>query len=236
MTSCVCLYSGGADSAVLLHQALTQYDEVHTLTFNYNQRHKKEIEVAKRVLTSKPLVDKVISSKFVDMSFFASLASSSLTDRNIEVVKMKDVIGEPQPKNYVPNRNMTMLSIAASYAESIKVSDILTAIVALDNLSGYYDCTPEFVQNFNNVIALNRLHRIEVKSPLVTLSKAEIINLGFGLGVNFANTWTCYEGREISCSSCPSCAGRIKGFIDAGRIDPLPYEVAIPWEKYKCVE
>jgi 7-cyano-7-deazaguanine synthase len=147
-----------------------------------------------------------------------------------------------------------MLSIAASWAETSKATSVLTAIVAVDNISGYYDCTPEFITALNNTLALNRLHRIEIKSPLVSLSKAEIIKKGIELGADFSQTWTCYSPvninvdpdaiysaanpniySTISCGECPSCSARLKGFIDAGYIDPLPYAVNIDWQKYNCV-
>jgi 7-cyano-7-deazaguanine synthase len=148
---------------------------------------------------------------------------------------MRDIIGHPQAVTYTPNRNMTMLSIACGYAESVKAQDVLTAVVALDNLSGYWDCTREFIDTFNSVLAFNRLNKIIVKSPLVELSKSDIIKQGFEMGCDFSRTWTCYEGRHVSCGVCPACTGRIKGFIDASRIDPLLYETNINWSKYGCV-
>ncbi len=244
---CICLYSGGMDSMVMLKGALSEYDEVHTLSFNYNQRHKKELDVAKKYLDTQ----KVTTSKIVDMSFFAELASCSLTNMSIDVPKTKDVIGHPQTVAYCPNRNMTMLSIATSYAESVGATNVLTAIVAVDNLSGYWDCTPEFITAINNTLALNRLHRIEIKSPLVSLSKAEIIKRGVELGADFSQTWTCYNpltapaiefgdsviiASPVSCGGCPACSARLKGFIDAKLVDPLPYAVNIDWAKYGCTK
>jgi len=219
------------DSAVLLKYALSAYDEVHTLTFDYNQRHSKELYCARDVLGTTP---GIASSQFIDLSFYSSLAKSALTDKTIEVPKTKDIISHPQSVTYVPNRNMVMLSIAAGYAESVKAQDVLTAIVAIDNLSGYYDCTPEFVNNLNNVLALNRLNKIEIVSPLVSLTKKQIIEKGVELGVDFSQTWTCYKGDELSCGECPSCSGRLAGFVDAKLIDPLPYARDINWSKFNC--
>jgi len=236
--NCVLLYSGGMDSMVLLHWALKEYDHINILSFDYNQRHKKEIIYGRNYIEKiSKITNKNIQHHTVDLSFFSNLAStSSLTNKNIEVPKMKDIIGHPQSVTYVPNRNMVMLSIAAGYAESVKAQDVLTAIVAIDNLSGYWDATPEFVDNFNNVIHLNRMNNITIKSPLVSKSKEEIIKEGVNLGADFSYSWTCYQGEERACGVCPSCAGRLAGFIKSGFIDPIPYNIPIDWEKYNCKE
>ena len=140
MSKAVVVYSGGMDSTVLLHHAFKNYDEVYALTFDYNQRHKKEIEVAMSICHPK-----LKDHKLIDLKFFRDLVpSSALTSSDIDVPKMKDIIGEAQPVTYVPNRNMMLLSIACSYAEAHNVSDVYYGAVAVDNLSGYWDCTPEF--------------------------------------------------------------------------------------------
>lgn len=226
-TPAVVIYSGGLDSSVILHCALKDHASVHALTFNYNQRHKKEIDKA-IVYCEKNSV----SQKTIDISFYSNLASTSaLTNSTIDVPKMKDVIGDPQNSAYCPNRNMVMISIAAAYAESIGAEHVYYGAAAVDNLSGYFDCTVEFLSAINDVLSLNRRNRIEVKAPLIELSKKQIIELGLSLGAHLGETWTCYEGKELSCGICPSCSSRIAGFKKAGFIDPLKYSVDIDWKE-----
>lgn len=235
--NCVLLYSGGMDSMVLLHQALQIYDNIYILSFDYNQRHRKEIVLAKEYIEhiNSPVTNKIKDYNVVNLGFYSELAStSSLTNKNIDVPKMKDIIGHPQSVTYVPNRNMVMLSIAVGYAESVKAEDVLTAVVALDNLSGYWDTTPEFVNNFNNTIHLNRLNNITIQSPLVNMNKEDIIKEGIKLNVDFSKSWTCYEGLDKACGVCPSCSGRLSGFIKAGYIDPIEYQIPIDWAKHNC--
>jgi 7-cyano-7-deazaguanine synthase len=235
--NCVLLYSGGMDSMVLLHQSIKKYDKIYILSFDYNQRHKKEIVLAKEYIEFiNKTTDKIKSYTIVNLEFYSELAStSSLTNKNIDVPKMKDIIGHPQSVTYVPNRNMVMLSIASGYAESVKAADVLTAVVALDNLSGYWDTTQEFVNGFNDVIHLNRMNNITIQSPLVDMSKEDIIKEGVKLGADFSKSWTCYEGLEEACGVCPSCSGRLAGFVKSGYKDPIKYQTQIDWQKYNCV-
>jgi 7-cyano-7-deazaguanine synthase len=228
----VTIYSGGADSTVILHHCMKQYDEVYALTFNYNQRHKAEIDRAIEYTKCKN-----ITHKIVDLSFYSTLANSSaLTNLSIDVPKMKDVIGDPQNAAYCPNRNMVMLSIAAAYAESVEANDIYYGAAAVDNLSGYFDCTEIFLETLNNALALNRRNIIKIHAPLITMSKKEIIHYGIELGVDFSKTLTCYNGTDIACGECPSCSARIKGFFDSGYIDPVPYNRTINWKECKEIK
>lgn len=232
MSKAVVVYSGGMDSTVLLEHCIKNHDEVYALTFDYNQRHKKEILVAESYMYNNYSYhhSKVKEHKIVDLKFFASLVpSSAITSDKIDVPKMKDVIGEAQNTAYVPNRNMMMISIACSYAEAVEAADVYYGAVAVDNLSGYWDCTEEFVEGINSLLALNRMNRITVNAPLLFKTKKEIIEMGIELGVKFDNTWTCYEGNDISCGVCPSCAARIAGWKKAKRVDPLPYATTINW-------
>lgn len=227
MSKAVVVFSSGMDSTVLLELCLKNHDEVFVLTFDYNQRHKKEIIKAVEYAA---LHSKIKEHKVIDLSFFRSLApTSALTSDSIDVPKMKDVIGEAQTTAYVANRNMMFLSIACSYAEAVGASDVYYGAVAVDNLSGFWDATSEFVDGINNLLALNRMNRIQVQAPLLFKTKKEIIEMGIELGVQFDKTWTCYEGKEISCGVCPSCAARIAGWKKAKRVDPLPYAININW-------
>jgi 7-cyano-7-deazaguanine synthase len=231
MSKAVVVYSGGMDSTVLLEHCIKNHDDVYALTFDYNQRHKKEIIVAEGYMYNNHSYhgSKVKEHKIVDLSFFAKIAKSAITDTSIEVPKMKDIIGEAQNICYVPNRNMMMLSIACSYAESVGASDVYYGAVAVDNLSGYWDCTEEFIDGINNLLALNRMNRITVQAPLLFKTKKEIIEMGIELCVQFDRTWTCYKGEDVSCGTCPSCAARVAGFKKAGLVDPLPYAAIINW-------
>ena len=237
MSKCVVIYSGGADSTVILHHAVKNYDTVYCLTYNYNQRHKLEIDKALNYTSDLGVGEgqSVQQHTVVDLGFYANLANASaLTNPDIEVPKMKDVIGQAQTLAYVPNRNTVMLSIAAGYAESIGVETILYGAALADDTSGFWDCTKNYLELFNSVLALNRKNTIQVQAPLISKSKKEIIQYGVELGVDFSKTLTCYNGREIACGTCPACTARIKGFIDAKLIDPVPYAIEIDWQKYGC--
>jgi 7-cyano-7-deazaguanine synthase len=229
MSKAVVVYSSGMDSTVLLHQAFKLHDDVYVLTFDYGQRHKKEIDIAMSICHPK-----IKDHKLIDLKFFRDLApTSALTSDSIDVPRMKDIIGEAQPVSYVNNRNMMFLSIACSYAEAVKASDVYYGAVAVDNLSGYWDCTGEFVESLNNCLSLNRMNRIQIQAPLLYKTKKDIIEMGIELGVQFEHTWTCYEGKKESCGTCSSCAARIAGFKKAGYIDPLLYSTEIDWKDCK---
>jgi len=237
MSKCVVIFSGGADSTVILHHAIKNFDKVYCLTYNYNQRHKLEIEKAINYTSDLGVGEgqKIEQHIVVDLSFYAKLAdSSALTNPDIEVPKMKDVIGEAQNKSHVPNRNMTMLSIAAAYAEAKGCETVLYGAALVDDTSGHWDGTREFLERINSCLALNRLHKIQIEAPLIKLSKEEIFKYGIELGADFSKTLTCYNGQEVADGVCPACTARIKGFINAKLIDPIPYAITIPWEKYGC--
>jgi 7-cyano-7-deazaguanine synthase len=237
MSKCVVIFSGGADSTVILHHAIKNFNEVYCLTYNYNQRHKLEIEKAINYTTDLGVGDdqKIKQHIIVDLTFYAKLATASaLTNLNIEVPKMSEVIGQAQTLAYVPNRNTVMLSIAAGYAESIGAETILYGAALADDTSGFWDCTGQYLDLFNSVLALNRKNTIQVQAPLIKKSKKEIIQYGIDLSADFSKTLTCYNGGEIACGRCPACAARIRGFIDAGYIDPVKYAIDIDWNKYGC--
>lgn len=237
MSKCVVIFSGGADSTVILHHAIKNFDKVYCLTYNYNQRHKLEIEKAINYTSDLGVGEgqKIEQHIVVDLSFYAKLAdSSALTNPDIDVPKMKDVIGEAQNKSHVPNRNMTMLSIAAAYAEAKNCDTVLYGAALVDDTSGHWDGTREFLERINSCLALNRLHKIQIEAPLIKMSKEEIFRHGLILGVDFSKTLTCYNGQEIACGTCPACSSRIQGWIKARLIDPVKYAIDIDWNKYGC--
>jgi len=223
--------SGGIDSSVIYETIVrsNKYSEIHAITFDYGQRHRKEIEYAKNRAGSST------SYKILDVTFLKDiLQSSSITCDDISVAKTRDVLGDPQTVNYVPNRNMILLSICTGFAESIEADVVFHGAALVDSQAGYWDGSVEFLDQINKINDLNRRHRIRVEAPLIDKTKRQIIEMGLTTGVDFKNTWTCYEGKEEACGECPACSSRIKGFIDAGYIDPLSYTRDIPWGEYNC--
>lgn len=225
--------SGGMDSTVLLHLAASRYDKIIAVTYDYGQKHRdKEINCASFQIES---VDSPVDSLHIKLPFFKDICQvSSLLNNQIAVAKAKDVMGDPQTVNYVPYRNLMLLSISLAIAENYGASAVYHGAAQADSVAGFWDGSPEFLTQINKVSELNRRNKIKVLAPLIDKSKAEIIKLGIKLGVDFSQTWTCYEGEEIACGECTACSLRIKGFIDAGYIDPLPYKINIPWAKFKC--
>lgn len=225
--------SGGMDSSVLLHLAASRYDEIVAISYNYGQKHKdKELNCAAFQIQS---LDMPVAYQSINLPFFKDVCQvSSLLNNKIAVAKAKDVMGDPQTVNYVPYRNLMLLSISLAIAENAGASTVFHGAAQADSVAGFWDGSEEFLEQINKVSALNRRNKITVQAPLIDKSKEEIIKLGVKLGVDFGRTWTCYEGEEQACGECTACSLRIKGFIDSGYIDPLSYKILIPWEKYKC--
>ena len=233
----VVVFSGGLDSTVVLYHCLKQHDEIYCLTYNYNQRHREEIKKAVNIAESIGVCEnqRIVKHVIADLGFYSDLASASaLTNKSIDVPKMKEVIGHPQNAAYVPNRNMVMLSIAVGYAESVGALEVYYGAALADDTSGFWDACSSFLKIYNNTLALNRLNTIKVVAPLIEMSKKEIIEYGIELGADLSKTLTCYSGEELACGQCPSCAARIRGFIEAGYEDVIPYSVNIDWQKYNC--
>jgi 7-cyano-7-deazaguanine synthase len=227
--------SGGMDSTVLLHLAASRYDRIITVNYDYGQKHRvKEVNCASFQIES---LDIPVDSLHIKLPFFKDICQvSSLLNSKIEVAKAKDVMGDPQTVNYVPYRNLMLLSISLAIAENYGASTVFHGAAQADSVAGFWDGSKEFLDQINKVSALNRRNRITVQAPLVDKSKEEIIKLGIKLRVDFSQTWTCYEGGELACGECTACSLRLKGFLDAGYIDPVNYKISIPWKKYKCKE
>ena len=218
--------SGGIDSTVLLHHAAKSgdFDEVHAISFNYGQRHDKELDCACETAFKLKVNYRVIA-----LDFFKYITTSSLTNPDIDVAKTRDVLGDAQTVNYVPFRNQMMLSICCAYAESVGANTVYHGAAQVDTQAGYWDGSNEFMAAINSLTSLNRKHRIKIEAPLIELSKREIIEWGLELDVPFSHTWTCYEGKEKACGECTACSSRLQGFIDAGVEDPIEYSREIPW-------
>lgn len=218
----VVLFSGGLDSTTVLAMVLARGDEVYPLTIGYGQRHRVEVEKARRILEKYDLSAKA-REVTIDLSF---LASSSLTNTGLSV---PDTASAAIPNTYVPARNLLFLSLAAAYAEDIGATRIAIGVNALD-YSGYPDCRPEFIDAFNRTLAVGTKAGIDgtgivIEAPLIDLSKKDIVRLGRGLGVDHALTHSCYapDDADRACGVCDSCRLRLKGFAEAGLTDPAPY-------------
>ena len=230
MSKAVVPISGGLDSSVILSLASVVHDEIYALTYNYGQKHNKEILYAGMQIDK---YDNIEEHKIIDISFFKDIApTSSLTNDDIKVAHARDVLGDAQTVNYVPFRNMMMLSIACSYAEAVGADTVYHGSALVDSQAGYWDGSKEFLTEINNVIGLNRKNNISIEAPLIKLSKKEIVNTGIINNIKFEDTWTCYEGAEKACGYCTACSSRIQGFLQNKIIDPIEYQREdIPWER-----
>ena len=213
------LLSGGLDSAVVLSICKKNRNEIHAISFDYGQRHQIELEYAK--WQSKFF--ECESHKIFNIDFYGG---SALTD-NIDLPNNRDVDSIPNeiPNTYVPSRNIVFLSFASGYAESMNIDDIFIGVNAID-YSGYPDCRHEFIIRFEELINKSTKKAIEgkkfkINTPLINLTKKEIILLGDKNGVDFSMTSSCYNPKnKLMCSKCDSCLLRKKGFDEASIIDP----------------
>ena len=222
MTPAVVLLSGGLDSAVTLAMATRDGFEPHALSFDYGQRHRIEMESAKRVGASLGVRDHRFAH--IDLRVFGS---SALTD-NI-AVPLHEPAADHIPVTYVPARNTIFLSYALAFAEVIGAADMFIGVNAVD-YSGYPDCRPDFLRSFERLASVATKAGVEgtafkIHAPLLQLSKAEIIREGAKLGVDFSLTHSCYDpaADSAACGECDSCQLRLKGFREAGLADPIRY-------------
>ena len=222
----VVLVSGGMDSAVVLAIAREAGYAAHALSVRYGQRHTSELDAADRV--SKALGAVVHKTVVVDLR---SIGGSALTDDAIAVPDDSDghVIGVGIPSTYVPARNTIMLSVALGWAEVLGATDIFCGVNAVD-YSGYPDCRPEFIAGFETLANLATKAGVEgsrfrVHAPLMRMGKDDIVREGLRLGVDFAQTVSCYraDAHGRACGHCDACRLRGQGFIDAGVVDPTHY-------------
>jgi 7-cyano-7-deazaguanine synthase len=223
----VVLLSGGLDSATTLAIARSQGFDCYALTFSYGQRHAREIDSAKSV--AKAL--NVIEHRIIDIDL-AAFGASALTDHSIAVPKDRADLDSPQaiPVTYVPARNTIFLSYALAWAEVLGAFDIFIGVNATD-YSGYPDCRPQFIEAFEKTANLATAAVVQGKgvykihTPIIDLTKAQIIRRGTCLGLDYSLTHSCYDPDEKgrSCGRCDSCRLRLKGFAEAGLTDPLEY-------------
>lgn len=224
----VILLSGGLDSATILAIAINEGYQCHALTFRYGQRHSRETKAAQKVAKS---LGSAIEHKIVDIDL-AAFGGSALTDLDIDVPKDRADLEQTEqiPSTYVPARNTIFLSYALAWAEILGAFDIFIGVNSTD-YSGYPDCRGEFITAFEKTANLATAASIENKgkykihTPIINMTKAQIVQTGTKLGVDYSLTHSCYDPDEKgrSCGRCDSCRLRLKGFAEAGLQDPVEY-------------
>lgn len=216
----VAIVSGGMDSVTLAHYVVKKQDRRPLiLSFDYGQRHKRELECA-----AECAADLGLYHMTVNLGFYLLLSSATalLSNSETPVPDIGEVMGDPQPITYVPNRNMVMLSIAAAVAEGIGATDVIFGAQVHDQY-GYWDTVPAFVDRMTQLFQLNRKNTIHLIAPFIRYSKADELRIGLELGVDYSKTWSCYNGGELACGTCPTCAERRVAFEICGLVDPVPY-------------
>ena len=222
----VLLLSGGLDSTTMLALAVQQGFDVHAMTFRYGQRHSAEIEAARRVARRYGVTDHVV----VDIDLRTFGGSALTADIDVPKDRTDDAIGHGIPITYVPARNTIFLSFCLAFAEVLGASDIFIGVNALD-YSGYPDCRSEYVKAFEAMANLATRGAVEgttpirIQTPLLDLTKRQIVELGLSLKVDYAQTLSCYDPSPtgVACGHCDACHLRLKGFNEAGMADPAPY-------------
>lgn len=215
----VCIISGGMDSALSAKIAQVQGYEIVALHFNYGQRTEaKELECFRKVAESVSASEKYE----IDLPFFKQIGASALTDKSIEVPI--GGIEKGVPVTYVPFRNGIFLSIAAAVAEKHGAEALFIGVVEEDS-SGYPDCRESYIKQMQNAINLGTKEEtnLEIKMPLVSLKKSQIVQKSLEMNVPLKDTWSCYQSEELACGVCDSCRLRLKGFKEAGSVDPIAY-------------
>jgi len=222
----VVLLSGGLDSTTVAAMAREQGFKVYALSFDYGQNHKIELESAKRVAAKLGMQQHAIVK--VDLRSFGGSALTS--DQPVPKHRSAEDIGHGVPVTYVPARNTVFLSLALAWAETLGATDIFLGVNALD-YSGYPDCRPEFIRAFETLANLatkmgtEEGKRITIHTPLIAMTKKQIVEAGLRLGVDYSMTISCYDPDERgeACGACDACLLRLKGFSEAGVADPAAY-------------
>jgi len=227
MSKAVVLLSGGLDSTTTLAVARRDGHEAHAMTFRYGQRHEVEVDAARRVAKASGVSDHVVVD--IDLRSFGGSALTS--DAAVPKKRSTKEMGHGVPITYVPARNTIFLSFALAWAEVLNAPEIYIGVNAVD-YSGYPDCRPEYIAAYQNMARLATRAGIEgkpvqIRTPLISLTKGAIIKLGTSLGVDYSLTSSCYDPtvHGVACGECDSCQLRLKGFAEAGIKDPIRYRV-----------
>jgi 7-cyano-7-deazaguanine synthase len=221
----VVLLSGGLDSSTALAIAHQQGFELHALSFDYGQRHQREVDAAAAVARHYG----VQYQKTITIDLRAFGGSALTADFDVPHSRSLEKMSQEIPITYVPARNTIFLSFALAYAEVTDADDIFLGINAID-YSGYPDCRPEYLEAYERMANLATKATTQdgrvfhLHAPLLRMNKAEIIHKGIELGVPYELTWSCYEGGELACGTCDSCLLRLNGFAEAGLQDPIGYQ------------
>jgi 7-cyano-7-deazaguanine synthase len=213
----VVIFSGGMDSFTVLNMAHQEGYEVYALSFNYGQRHKKELEYASRACAQLS-----VNHKIIDISAINELIGGSSLTSDIAVPE-GHYAQASMKQTVVPNRNMILLSMAVGYAVSLEASKVYYGAHSGDHAI-YPDCRPEFVERMNDVCAIANYDKVEIVSPFLYQSKIDILAAGLKLELDYNLTWTCYNGREKACGKCGACQERLEAFAKNDCTDPLAYE------------
>ncbi len=220
VSSAIVLVSGGMDSCVTAAIARAENQDLAFLHISYGQRTEARERKAFNDIAGHYGIERRMD---VSIEYLAKIGGSSLTDVSMEVTDA-DLGSREVPTSYVPFRNANMLSIAVSWAEVIGAGSIYIGAVAEDS-NGYPDCRPEFYAAFQQAINAGTKPdtQIEIRTPIIDLSKAEIVSKGVDLGAPLHMTWSCYRAERLACGTCDSCALRLRGFLQAGVTDPIAY-------------
>ena len=220
----IVLLSGGLDPTTTLAIAQQQGFELHTLSFDYGQRHQREVDAAAAVARYYG----VTRQKTITIDLRAFGGSALTADIPVPHARSLETMAADIPITYVPARNTIFLSYALAYAEVTGANDIFLGINAID-YSGYPDCRPEYLEAYERMANLATKastqdgRRFHLHAPLIYMDKADIIRKGIELGDPYDLTWSCYEGGELACSTCDSCLLRLNGFAEVGVQDPIAY-------------
>ncbi|WP_404345602.1 7-cyano-7-deazaguanine synthase QueC [Vreelandella venusta] len=215
----VVIYSGGMDSFTVLHKAIKEGLDVHALSFDYGQRHRRELDVARDVCASLDIPHQVVDIRAIH----GLIDNSALTNSAIDM-PTGDYDANNLSATVVPNRNMILLSLAIAKAVNIGAERVDYGAHGGDHIL-YPDCRPEFVDAMNHVAGIANFEPVALHAPYLHTSKADILRDGLAMGLDYRQTWTCYEGRELACGQCGSCRERLAAFAANNCADPLDYAI-----------
>ncbi|GEK46094.1 7-cyano-7-deazaguanine synthase [Bisbaumannia pacifica] len=218
----VIIYSGGMDSFTVLHQALAEGLEVHALSVDYGQRHHRELDTARRVCQALGVPHQV-----VDLRAIHGLVDASALTDTAQALPEGDYAADNLAATVVPNRNMILLSLALAKAINIGAEEVRYGAHGGDH-DLYPDCRPEFVRRMQAAAEVCDFAPLRLTVPFLHNSKAEILAAGLALGLDYADTWTCYRGEALACGRCGSCRERLAAFAANGVVDPLAYAADSP--------